>query len=932
MARVGLKDRGTNHDRGRPGDVPPSVLPTARSVSFRAYFRMATGFGPLPWQCDVAANGLPEVLSIPTGLGKTEGVVLAWSWRRREPVEATEPRHLIYCLPMRVLVRQTADRLRACFERLWGSGLGPEVPVFQLIGGDIEEDWEGLPERDWVLVGTQDQLLSRALNRGYCASPYAWPVHFGILNNDCRWVLDEVQLMGPGLWTSAQLDWMRTRRFDTIGPAKTTWMSATLDASFLDTRDRRDDGVHQVAPIPMTWNVPADLDKDTKQHLERLRDARRAVEVLSPPKKAARAGWLAGEVVKGHQPGTLSLVVCNTVTLAQDVFKSLATEVPAILLTSRFRGADRAEAELRLAEFEDRRKATNAARIDGDPGLICVSTQVVEAGVDVSAHRLWSEAAPWPSVVQRLGRMNRDGRDNDARACVLPPDRASKGSDRIGPYPADEVRRGSAIVSELAQLSNASTFREAMSMLAEGPQATDMNEALAPKRMPFPRAADMHGLFSTEPDVFGGFTDVSEFVRSPDPSSDVTVFWRAWDGARPHASGLDGPPFDARKEGCSVAVYRLAALLGDNGVAWRWESDHRGSGSWIRVRGSDVRPGMALMLEAHQGGYDVQLGWTGRREDVVADLPPPGGARSWDDEADTETEYWAFLASHLADAGEQARRLVEDLDLPAGLGRSVLDAARFHDLGKAHPVWQAALPGRSGAGVLAKCPPVLAVTVQPERREAVLADIEALLGDNAAPLAPLDRRDETLRWALLRKLTQGKLGELRALDGAVRVRHDAFRPGLRHEVASALAMWAARSEFGLSGLAVYLAACHHGKVRTVLRSREGDDVCGVPREPGELEHDGIWPLAFEIAADGAAGEWMEDGFRISAPGWTGLVAELLGPVRPGDPEHRGAVDESEPRRLGPFRLAYLEALVRVADWRASGAPTEARRPGRDDVG
>jgi CRISPR-associated endonuclease/helicase Cas3 len=191
-------------------------------MSFDSYFRAATGFGPLPWQRDVATDGLPEVLSVPTGLGKTEGAVLAWSWRRRQRTDPVEPRHLVYCLPMRVLVRQTADRLRTCFERLLEAGFGPAVPVFRLMGGDLEEDWESLPDRDWVLVGTQDQLLSRALNRGYCMTPHNWPLHFGILNNDCRWVLDEVQLMGLGLWTSAQLDWMRARRFGTVGPARET--------------------------------------------------------------------------------------------------------------------------------------------------------------------------------------------------------------------------------------------------------------------------------------------------------------------------------------------------------------------------------------------------------------------------------------------------------------------------------------------------------------------------------------------------------------------------------------------------------------------------------------------------------------------------------------------------------------------------------------
>jgi hypothetical protein len=38
----------------------------------------------------------------------------------------------------------------------------------------------------------------------------------------------------------------------------------------LDTRDRRDDSVHQVAAVEMTWDIPADLDQDAKRHLERL--------------------------------------------------------------------------------------------------------------------------------------------------------------------------------------------------------------------------------------------------------------------------------------------------------------------------------------------------------------------------------------------------------------------------------------------------------------------------------------------------------------------------------------------------------------------------------------------------------------------------------------------------------------------------------------
>ena len=51
-----------------------------------------------------------------------------------------------------------------------------------------------------------------------------------------------------------------------------------------------------------------------------------------------------------------------------------------------------------------------------------------------------------------------------------------------------------------------------------------------------------------------------------------------------------------------------------------------------------------------------------------------------------------------------------------------------------------------------------------------------------------------------------------------------------------------------------------------------------------------------------------------------MVAEVLGPEVDGDPAPNEAVPESEPRHLGPFRLAYLEALVVAADARASRTP------------
>jgi CRISPR-associated endonuclease/helicase Cas3 len=73
------------------------------------FFRTATeGFTAYGWQLHVALDGLPDVLPVPTGLGKTE-VALAWAWRLLVDIQP-EPLHLVVCLPMRGVVTQTARR------------------------------------------------------------------------------------------------------------------------------------------------------------------------------------------------------------------------------------------------------------------------------------------------------------------------------------------------------------------------------------------------------------------------------------------------------------------------------------------------------------------------------------------------------------------------------------------------------------------------------------------------------------------------------------------------------------------------------------------------------------------------------------------------------------------------------------------------------
>lgn len=427
----------------------------------------------------------------------------------------------------------------------------------------------------------------------------------------------------------------------------------------------------------------------------------------------------------------------------------------------------------------------------------------------------------------------------------------------------------------------------------------------------------------------------------------MTVFWRDWDTDSEVLGLLEGPPVKPLVEGCPVRVTELRRFLESAEIRARlWDDDR---GDWERVHSQQITPGMVVMLPARAGGYDRSRGWTGDPKDRPQDVLPPGPGRAYADEHRSELGYWCGLVHHLADAEHHAEMLVESLALPDELSKAVVWGARWHDLGKAHRQWQdklpalewlersaaAALRSVTGSESLAKIPAMLRARATPAGVDAISQRLAELPQVEVRPLG--QRQANGLveaAWLIDHRLTRPQLESLRNLLGVQHAAHVPFRPGMRHEAATALAMWA-RYRDGQAdwpALAVYLAAAHHGKVRTTMRARSavgdraglGNDVCGVPRASVQLNLAcDDWPMDFSVATDGADGEWTEDGFLLTGYGWTGLVADLLGSWRGDDAEpwRTGAVRAGEPRALGPFRLAYLEALVRVADWRASADPS-----------
>lgn len=907
-------------------------------MTFDEVFGKATGHVPFDYQKRLATEPWPELIDIPTGLGKTAAVVLAWVYKRCILKDKETPRRLLYCLPMRVLVEQTQRCVTGWLEVLCDHSLlqRGKVSVHLLMGGEVARDWALYPEADAILIGTQDMLLSRAINRGYAASRARWPMEFGLLNNDCLWVFDEVQLMGGGLTTSAQLEAFQSKIWLPMIPSRFLWMSATITTEGLQTRDREDLKCNVGASLSLTPS-----DRQSSQIRPRLW-AEKRIRILRDAKFKPKPPRPM-DILDCHRPERLTLVVLNTVASAKNWFSNLRAEIekrsrgkagypqPELhLLHSRFRAIDREKKMLPILEFIQRQNPETGAVV-GHPGIVLVATQVVEAGFDISAITLWSEIAPWASSIQRLGRLNREGAQPGAQAFFWMPKTDTKeenaigtpNAKRFGPYEKADLDNTERLLDHIAELMTTQSYRQALDVIL----ATDTSRrALRFEPETVVRPDDVYGLFSTEPDLSGGFTNVSYFVRNQDRNADVQLFWREFG---PKKGPAPTEPPVSSDEIVLVPFYELRRFLGDKENAWEWDFEQ---GRWERRRKTDVHPGMTLLLACSQGGYSEDLGWTGvgshcpipvkRRIDKSASL-----SEALDLDPGCQLDQWQTLSKHHIDVERELVVILErlgKLDTPEG--RALVIAARWHDLGKSPDRWQQAVLDHVHQ-IIEECKILL--------RDPTLADLHEHIESFLQRMSPPDETGALwAKWPDVRQAWQDSRlsAESRTILKARLVRQ--FRPGMRHEAASALAAWNfwIKREKGLSALAVYLIASHHGKVRTVLRSTSSDDEIFGLHVGDVLPSSGDYPggesqLPFSIKQIGTSGQWLdEDTFVPVQTSWSSMIAELLGKGLSGIPETFDVIPEEEPHNLGPFRLAYLEAVLRAADARASGWPKEGRKP------
>ncbi|HKJ96092.1 MAG TPA: type I-U CRISPR-associated helicase/endonuclease Cas3, partial [Gammaproteobacteria bacterium] len=510
---------------------------------FPDFFQSIHNRPPFPWQRrlaeQVANEGeWPEVLDLPTGSGKTSAIDvavfhLALEANRGEQRRA--PVRLAFVVDRRLVVDDAfarAERIeRALVEAPPGSvvahvaerlqylaGDGPPLLARRLRGGiPRESDWARTPAQPTVLCTTVDQIGSRLLFRGYGISDRMKPVHAGLIGSDCLILLDEAHLAEPFRQTLSWVAQYRGERWrDPKHGHASPWGMATLTATPGEwskstfSLDPVQDREHPVLSARLNARKPA-----------------RLVEAADPIKTlVAETRSAVDDLVSDGLDVPAAAVVVNRVATARKIFNALAADEASdvILMIGPARAVDRDELAARLTPI-----GTGASR-DIERPLILVSTQCIEAGVDIDLDGLITEAAPLDSLRQRFGRLNRAGRPITPRAAVV------AGKATLGKRYEDPVY-GSAIAAAWQYLqAGAKKVGKGAVEFDFGYQAFEHHvtkqpipgDALSPKAdAPVLLPAHLDLLAQTSP-IPASDPEVSLYLHGEKRQSDsVTVVWRA---------------------------------------------------------------------------------------------------------------------------------------------------------------------------------------------------------------------------------------------------------------------------------------------------------------------------------------------------------------------------------------------------------------------
>lgn len=496
------------------------------SDAFPKTFKQLTGHAPFPWQqalFDLFVQGpIPESCNLPTGLGKTS-VIAIWLIALAKK-GAQIPRRMVYVVNRRTVVDQTTNEVEKLCENL----LKPElaelrarlekrcaIPLekdksplaISTLRGQFADnrEWSADPSRPAVICGTVDMIGSRLLFSGYGVGFKARPLHAGFLGQDSLLVHDEAHLEPAfqKLITDIEQEQKRERQCGGELP----WPKLRVMELTATTRNGVNNGSNESAEpftLTETEQTPPDVIPDPPtepiHHVWRRLKAKKTICLHENKDEKKLAKEIAGLAVKHHDAHAAVLVFVRTLEAVKKVCDELTDKKNGVpenhiqQLTGTMRGLERdrmadprlPDASRVFARFLKPPKSdapeSERWQIEPMPGTVyLVCTSAGEVGINISADHLVCDLSTFESMAQRFGRVNRYGDRDDTRIDVV--------------YPAnfddtDKLKSARKTTFELLEKLNSDASPKALGELAASLTEEQRKAAFAPPPV-IPPATDI---------------------------------------------------------------------------------------------------------------------------------------------------------------------------------------------------------------------------------------------------------------------------------------------------------------------------------------------------------------------------------------------------------------------------------------------------------
>lgn len=407
---------------------------------FAKRFEALTGNAPFLWQeClfqwFLSDTILPADVSLPTGTGKTS-IMAIWLLALAEKSSADSsqnsiPRRLVWVVNRRVVVDQATNEveqirrrvnnpaivelepIRSALRKLSGKTSG-EIFGISTLRGQFEDntEWRGDPSRPAVIVGTVDMIGSRLLFSGYGVGFKARPLHAGFLGQDVLLVHDEAHLE-PGFQELLIAIREEQKRCGEFGKFHVMALSAT---------SRVKSGVFGLTEVEKA--VPNEIPDPPKTPLHVLWRRQGAKKQISLHlTKETLADDIAAKALEFANQACTVLVFARTVEDVEKIAGKLKGKQQRVQqLTGTLRGWERDQLVNNDPIFT--RFLRQAQAVTGDT-VYLVCTSAGEVGINISADHLICDLSPFDSMVQRFGRVNRFGNCDGTQIHIFHPEEAS---------------------------------------------------------------------------------------------------------------------------------------------------------------------------------------------------------------------------------------------------------------------------------------------------------------------------------------------------------------------------------------------------------------------------------------------------------------------------------------------------------------------------